>query len=674
VFIGPDGRVKILDFGLARLEGHASPHAEHLPVAEPDTRMEFGPAVQTAVQGSAAAETFVPPNETRSTLMGTVGYMSPEHLRGELVDARTDIFALGCVLYEMLTGQRAFARPTQAETISAVLTQEPEELEDVAEVPAPLRELVRRCLAKEAGQRFSSARDVATELRRVRHEALARRPRRNQILLWAVGLALTAALVIALYLLHDKGANTTDAIDSIAVLPLKTSGEDREGSLCDGLSEGLIRSLSRATDLRVQSWGTLQQFRDRLHDPITLGQHLGVRTVLAGQAKLRDDQLEIALELIDVRDGRQLWGERYVRRPTELQVVQELIATEVAKRLQLRLSTEQARELTRRDTEDSHAHMLYTRGRFFWNKRTKQDIRTAIRSFQEATTKDPRYALAHAGLADSYNLLATYGFVSPESAFPSAKEAVDRALTLDSSLAEAHAALAQIKEVWERDWIGAEREFQRALQLNPKYATGHQWYAFCLAEMGRLKEAKAEMKRALELDPFSLSINSAQGWILYLNREYDAAVDQYLRTLEMDRHFTPARASLCLAYAQKGQYADALAAIEKAREHALEEDAESLAFLGHVHARAGRPDEARKVLQQLAELGRRNHVSSYHAAIVHAHLGEKDAAFAALERAFNENACAIVSLRIDPLLDPLRSDPRFAELLTRLDLPLDQLK
>jgi eukaryotic-like serine/threonine-protein kinase len=664
IFVTPEGRVK--------LEGQHAAHGEDDSRPAPDTRLEFGPALLSTIPDSAAAETYVPPNETRSTLMGTAGYMSPEHLRGEVVDARTDVFALGCVLYEMLTGRRAFFGPTQAETISAVLNSEPSEVDELADVPGPVRGVVRRCLAKEVGQRFGSAREVATELRRIHHDRQNQGARRSRMMMWGLGVTLTVALVLTLYLFHERTVKHAEGISSLAVLPFTSAGGEREEIMGYGLTEGLVQELSRlrarsGDRLLVPSLRTVEEFRDRANAPIAFGQHLAVRTVLTGRIVLEDDRFDLSVELIDVGDGSQLWEGHYVYRAEDYQQARDEIVKGIAKRLHREVIQDE--ELRRHYSTNPKALELYMKGRFYWNKRSKDKLDLAIKHFEEATQKDPKFALAHAGIADSWSLVATYGYDAPTVAFPKAKAAAEKALKLDDSLAEAHTALAQIKEVWEHDWIGAEQEYKHALKLNPDYATAHQWYAFCLAEMGRLKPAKDEMQRARDLDPLSLSINSALGWVYYLDRDHDGAIKQFQHTLKMGEHFLQARQSLGLAYTQKGMHAEALAALMKAREK-TPDDIELLAFLGVVQARAGRTDEARAVVRQLEELGNQKYVSAYYSACIFAALGDKEAAFNQLEKAFRENACGIVSLRIDPHLDPLRSDPRFAEMLSRLDLPI----
>jgi serine/threonine-protein kinase len=673
IFLTPDGRAKILDFGLARLDGSSAPPRPALSSSTaslpPDTRNDHASTASATVDWSAYAETLVPRGQVRSTLMGTVGYMSPEHLRGQNVDARTDLFALGCVLYEMLTGCRAFSRATQADTITAVLAEEPPEIAALVNgAPAGIEHVIRKCLAKNREERYASAREVRTELQRILTEVTA--PGMGLLQRFGVWLAaalLTLGLVLGFIALRRDPVPRD--VDSIAVLPFTApAGDERATYAGEGIADRLVDSLSQIQGLRVMSRTSVNRMRKDIADPRELGQWLGVRVVLTGRVWLSDERLAIDLELIDTSDGRRLWGQKYERSAADLQAVQAELVVDIAEKLHVRLTREQRAQIAQQPTQDATAYEQYVKGRYFWNKRTHDGMRRAIDSFNAAATQDPAFALAHAGLADSYNLLGSYGYVAPKEAFPKAKAAALAALERDAALAEAHAALAQIYELWERNWSAAEQSYQRALRLNPKYATAHHWYAFFLAETGRFNEAKDAILQAKKLEPLSLGINTAHGWILYLAREYNGAAEQLRQTLVMEPQFALAHASLGLVLAQQGKYEQAIASIQKAQALAPD-DAEFLAQLGYVYGRAGQPEEARHVLERLQNLTRAKYVSPYYLAYVHAGLGEKDEALAWLDRAFEENACALVSLNIDPLLDSLREDSRFQKLLQRVRLP-----
>ena len=458
VYVTSDGGVKILDFGLARSD------------------------VAAAAEATISVATEV------GTVMGTPGYMSPEQVRGELAGPSTDIFSLGCVLYEMIAGRRPFAGPSVAERIAATLTDEPPR---IGGIPMELERSIAHCLEKRPKDRFDSARDVA--------------------------FALKAAI----------GADARESgtvIDSIAVLPFSTSTATPDAEyLSDGITESVINGLAQLTQLRVMARSTV--YRHKGEDPIRVGRDLGVRTVLTGRLFQRGEALMIAAELVDVARGTQIWGQQYRRQMADIFDIQEEISREISEKLRVKLTGEERERLGKRHTEDQEAYQAYLRGRYCWNQRTIDRMRKAVEHFRQAIDCDPGYALAYAGLGDALAMLGIYHGLKPNDSFPKAKVAAHRALEIDEGLAEAHATLGFCAQYFDWDLIAAERELNEAIRINAGYPSARQWYGMCLALSGRLDAAMREWKTAQELDPFSASINTTAAWPYYwAHRTEDALV------------------------------------------------------------------------------------------------------------------------------------------------------
>ena len=497
LFLTADGRVKILDFGLARL----------IPPV---------PSAETETGSFHLAQTDT------GTVMGTVGYMSPEQVRGQPADARSDIFSLGCVLYEMLAGIRPFLGDTAPEIQAAILRDVPPPLRiHVKNVPLEFEHLVRRCLEKDPLERFQSARDLSFALRARTGGG-------------TVGKSEAPLGEVK----RPSPRRRKKAIDSLAVLPFVNVASDPQlDYLCDGITESIIHTLSHLPKLRIMARSTVFRYKGRTVDAQTVGMELGVRAVLTGNISANADGLGLSVELVDVGDGSLLWAEQYRRRQSDVLDVQQTLAREIAERLRLKLTGKDKELLRKRFTEDSEAYQLYLKGRYYWNKRTVEAFSKAITFFQEATVKDPGLALAHTGLADTYNNLGSYGIVTPREAFPRAKAAAFKALELDDALAEAHVSLAFALFMFDWDWNAAGREFERALALNPGYANAHHWYAWYLLAIGRIDEALDEMSAAEKLDVLSLPINTNIGFIFYFARRFDEAIDQFRKALDMDPTF-----------------------------------------------------------------------------------------------------------------------------------------
>jgi eukaryotic-like serine/threonine-protein kinase len=692
IMLRRDGYVKVLDFGLAKLTESAASRKQ----TDASTLLETDPGV----------------------VMGTIVYMSPEQARGLPVDGRSDVWSLGVVLYEMIAGRQPFQGETKSDVISLILQKEPPPLARFApRVPAELERIVMKALAKDCEERYQGVKDLMIDLRRLKHrlevdaeiersgipglsgsgplataattsggqsvppplqsgatrtDALGEaRPtssaeyivseikRRKRWLLPSAAALLLASLALVYFFLLRS---TRASINSIAVLPLVNANNDPNTDyLSDGITESLINSLSQIPELRVMARSTAFRYKGQELDPQKIGRELDVRAVLTGKVLQRGDMLTIQVDLVDTSDGSQLWGEQYNRKISDILGIQQNISREVSEKLRLKLSGEQKEQLAKRYTESTEAYELYLRGRYHWNKRTPEGLMRGIDYFQQAIKADPNYALAYAGLADSYNVLSTNAVGPPREAFPKAKEAAERALALDDTLAEAHTSLAFIKTVYEWDWPGAEKEFKRAIELNANYANAHYFYAFAhLLSMGRVEEANTEMKRALALDPFSLIINTNLGRTYYIARQYDRAIDQYRKALEMDATFPRAHERLQEAYEQKGMFREAIADLERVNPAAgarLREGFEKAGVKGYWQARIDLDRESTQT-----------YVSPYFTAVKFAAIGDKEQAFTALEKAYQERDTWLVHLKVDPMLDTLRSDPKYADLLSRINL------
>jgi tetratricopeptide (TPR) repeat protein len=395
-----------------------------------------------------------------------------------------------------------------------------------------------------------------------------------------------------------------------------------------------------------------------------------VEAVLTGRVETRGGRLVVSVELVDVASNRQLWGEQFARRDEDILALQKDISREISERLRLRLSGDDARQVARRYTEDAEAYQLYLRGRYFWNKRTPEGIRKGIEYFERAISRDPSYALAHAGLADGYHLLALYFVLPPREAYPKAKEAALRAVELDDMLAEAHASLAYVVQNYEWDWPGAEREFRRAIELNPNYATAHQWYAWHLMLRGRSEEAHAEMRRALDIDPLSVAINADLGLYFYYTRQHERAEEQFFKALEMDQNLKELHLYLFQTYMERGMFEEAFAEAEKAGVRSWGGREDGLPLLKRATVEGGVRGYWRKILELESERIRRGSAQPEPATMsqCYANIGDNDRAFAWLAKAYEAHSDAMLYLKVNPAYDGLRSDPRFDDLLRRVNL------
>ena len=622
IFLTADGRVKVLDFGLAQTD----------------------PALMSRDETNIPTTKWFQTHP--GTVIGTLGYMSPEQLRGEPVDASADIFSLGCILFEMVTAKKPFHRESGAATIAAILKDEIPRDDLGAMAPPEFQRIIEGCVEKTPATRFQSARDLALTLR---------------------AIASSASTLDESLIRDITRRRTTKAksIDSIAVLPLRnTTNDPNTEYLSDGLTESLINRLSHLPKLKVMARSTVFRYKNRDIDPQAVGRELRVRAVLTGRLQNVGERLVINVELVDSLDGSLLWGETYNRELADLIKLQEEMSGEIADKLRLRLTGAEKKKLRKRSTHNSEAYQLYLKGRYHWNKRTGDSLRRGIQLFREAIDADPTFASAHAGLADSFVTLATNIPLPPHEAMPKAKAAALQAIRTDESLAEAWASLGAVRWWFEWDWDGAEEAYGRAIALNPNYATAHDGYAMLLSARGRFGEAIEQNTKAADLDPLSLIIAVHAGWPFYFARDFESAIRRFRKALELDEHFIPAHGWLGMALGQQRRYDEALDAFARALE--VERISILMAMLAHTHAIAGNRDKARSLLADLTAESANRYISPYDIAVVHAGLGDTAAALQQLRAAVEDRSAWLVFINVDPRLDSLRNEPGFGEIAAAL--------
>ncbi len=694
IMLRKDGYAKVLDFGLAKLSEPVAP-------------------------GSAGSEdaTRVQVNTTPGMVMGTVSYMSPEQARGTTTDARTDIWSLGVVLYEMLSGRVPFTGETINHTIVSILEKEPQLLTNV---PAELQRIVRKSMTKDVDMRYQSAHDLLIDLKNLRRdldiqgelersiipnraattesaienqtqvyasgsvaatssgqavathslttsssslEYAVTQARSHQLVTAIIGVLLVGVISTVGYFAFVSRGGSTKQISSIAVMPfVNESGNADVEYLSDGMTETLIKSLSQLPNLAVKSRSTVFYYKGKETSPKKIGEELNVQAVLLGRVVQRGDDLKLNLELVNTKTQDVIWSEQYDRKQSDLVSLQSEIARDVSGKLKAKLSGADEQKLAKTYTTNPEAYRLYLQGRFYWNKREEKEFRKAVEYYNQAIALDTNYALAYVGLADSYALLSSFGFMPPTEAIPKARDFARRALSLDDSLAEPHATLGYVSSQYNYDFAGAELELKRAIELNPNYAMAHQWYGEMLSYVGRYDEAAAEYRRALEIEPLSLPINWEYGRLLYNARRFDEALAQLKKTVELDPGFARAHRTLSEVYWFRGDYANAVE--ERAKFFDLIGQPQNGTLIRATFAKEGWPGFLRLLVAENSPLRDSNNNWTFAKAYVG--LGEKDKAFAELNKAYENRISSVVWFKVEPQLDPLRSDPRFQELLKKV--------
>jgi serine/threonine protein kinase/Tfp pilus assembly protein PilF len=658
IFVTTRGQAKVLDFGLAKVAAKGA-----------------GLSASASTIGSGE-EQLTSPGST----LGTVAYMSPEQVRGKELDSRTDLFSFGAMLYEMCTGVLPFRGDTSGIIFESILGKTPAPIMRLnPDTPPKLEEIISKCLDKDRNLRYQHAADIRTDLQRLKRDTesgraavipvASRRRSRRITLIGAIACMFVIAIVaIAAFYFASSGRAR---INSVAVLPFSNaSGDPGTEYLSDGITEGIIDRLSGLPNLKVISRTSAFRYKLRDIDPQKVAKELGVETLVTGRVIQRGDDLSVSAELVDAREDKQLWGERYSRKMADAASVQQEIATAISGNLRVRLTSEEKNRFSKPAAANSEAYQLYLKGRYFGNQATATGLRKSIEHFEQAIDKDPSYAPSYAGMADAYSALGATMYLPPTDSFPKAKAAAMRALELDDALAEAHAALAYA-EFFDWDWLSAEREFRRAIELNPNSALSHARYAECLKTRLQFNESIAEAQRGQELDPLSPDIAGQLANVHFMARQYDEAIAQFQKALDLNPNIPVVRGELGFAYGIKRMYPQAIAEFDKIPDQDKVTSGNQFVagMLGWLYAVSGRRSEALKIAQEFKDLSAHAYVDFYWPATVYVGLGDNDEAFRFLEKGYQEHAASMPYLAVDPFWYGLHTDPRYIDLLRRMGLP-----
>jgi serine/threonine-protein kinase len=639
IMVTSSGQVKIMDFGLAKLAGETSA-----------TRL-------TRV----------------GAIMGTVDYMSPEQAKGEPVDHRTDMWSLSVVMYEMLTGQLPFKGGNEQAVIHSILYEEPKRLRDLRrDVPATLEQTVQKLIEKDPSNRYDGMKALIAELKSISLKLSLSKERvvskRSRLKATVVFAALACVGIAALMYLRPWAVQEK-SLSSIAVLPfVNMSGDPEQEYFCDGMAEELINALTQIKELRVIARTSAFSYKGKDVKARDIGRELNVAAILEGSVRKADNRLRVTAQLVDTTGGHHLWSERYDRDMGDVFAIQDEITSAIVDKLKPKLLGQEKARLAKRQTVDLQVYDLYLKGRFFRRKQTEVAAKKSVEYFEQAIEKDPNYAPAYAGLALSYGLLPIFSPLPSKEVVPKAREMALKALEIDETLAEAHVSLGFIKTSHDWDWEGGEREYKRAIELNPGYSDGHREYSFNLLFRARFDEAIKEIEQALELDPLSALINQNLGVVCRFAKQFDRAIEALKRAIAMDPSMMYAHLELGLAYFGKSMYEEALIEFQKEREISKGAHAWAEVYTGWTYVEMGKPDEAQKVLDNLLERSEQEYVSPFLLACFHFVLWKNDEGSKWLNKAYEEHDLWLCFLKIVWDLESIRSDPRYTALLKKMNL------